>query len=340
MTRVARFHKVPVVLLCLLLVGIVGFADYVVGYERSMLVFYLLPAGLAAWFVGPIFATTLCVASVIVWILGDIAAGARYTSPVVPFWNSAVALTSLLLVVWLVLRLRSVVQDLNERVRQRTAALENEIAIRRKLEQEIAEVTERERQLLGRELHDSLCQHLTATSLAAQVLTGELQSASLPQATAAAKVTELVETGIDLSRNLARGLISLEMAGEGLCGALRELAEQTASRFNIACHCSCDESAVPADSVKPMQLYRIAQEATLNAARHSRGTTIEIRFRHRPGGVELTVGDDGIGCAADSAQASGLGLQIMKHRAALIGATLEVRHGGNGGTLVCCLLAS
>ena len=73
------------------LLVIVGFADYLTGFERSLLVFYVMPVSLAAWFVSWRFAVIICLLSVAVWIAGDIAAGAIYSSSVVPFWNAVVA---------------------------------------------------------------------------------------------------------------------------------------------------------------------------------------------------------------------------------------------------------
>ncbi len=70
------------------LLVIVGIADYLTGFERSLLVFYLLPVSLAAWFVSWRFAVIICLLSVAVWIGGDIAAGAIYSSWFVPFWNA------------------------------------------------------------------------------------------------------------------------------------------------------------------------------------------------------------------------------------------------------------
>ena len=96
------------------------------------------------------------------------------------------------------------------------------MAERQRLEEEILKVSEREQRRIGHDLHDNLCQHLTATALAGQVLGERLAAKTLPEAADAAQVVQLAEEGIDLARNLARGLYPVEMEAEGLMGAFQE----------------------------------------------------------------------------------------------------------------------
>jgi hypothetical protein len=116
------------------LLVIVGIADYITGFERSLLVFYLLPVSLAGWFVSWRFAVVICLLSVAVWIGGDIAAGAVYSSSFVPFWNATMAVAFFLVVIWLLQKLRSLLDELENRIRQRTAALRHEMKARERLE--------------------------------------------------------------------------------------------------------------------------------------------------------------------------------------------------------------
>jgi signal transduction histidine kinase len=87
-------------------------------------------------------------------------------------------------------------------------------------------------------------------------------------------------------------------------------------------------------------LYRIAQEALTNAAKHAQARTIRVRL-HCPAqdGVTLTVRDDGIGRTASAQQGfrtGGLGLGIMAHRAGVIHAKLTIEDAPRGGTIVTC----
>jgi signal transduction histidine kinase len=93
---------------------------------------------------------------------------------------------------------------------------------------------------------------------------------------------------------------------------------------------------MPDDAVET-HLFRIAQEAMNNAAKHARATHIDLILAATAGGgLRLSIEDDGIGFTEPSPQVQGMGLQIMQHRANVIGATLEIRRGTPGGTAVIC----
>ena len=124
----------------------------------------------------------------------------------------------------LLYKLRTVLRELDQRVRDRTVALRREIAERKRLDKEISEVADRERLLLGQELHDGLCQHLTGTALTAQTLRERLAARSAGEVAQADQVVRYLEQGIDMSRNLARGLFSPELEAVGLRVALPGLA--------------------------------------------------------------------------------------------------------------------
>src|SRR4029077_5748891 len=210
----------------LILVGVVGYLDYVTGYERSLSLFYLIPISLATWFGGLIFGLVMALLSVVVWILSDVAAGI----PVVGVWNAGMALASYIAFTVVLWKLRTVLDELDRRVRERTAALQREIAERERLDQEIAEIADRERRRLGQNLHDSLGQHLTGTALAAQVLREKLAARSAVEVAEADKVVRYIEEGIDVTRNLARGFFSPELDADGLSVALQGLAENISER--------------------------------------------------------------------------------------------------------------
>src|SRR5207245_10307683 len=131
--------------------------------------------------------------------------------PTVGAWNLVMALAAYVVFAVLLSKLRAVLGDLENRVRERTKALRREIAERQRLDREIAEVADRERRRLGQDLHDSLCQHLTGTALAAQVLKDKLATKSVPEASEAEKLVRYVEEGNDLNRHLARGLYSSDL---------------------------------------------------------------------------------------------------------------------------------
>jgi signal transduction histidine kinase len=314
----------------------IGFVDYVTGWEFSFSVFYLLALGLAAWFVGKGFAWFLSVLSVAVSLTGDLATGERYSNRLVPWWNAAIVLVFYFVVVWLLARLRTVYAELEERVKQRTSALTDEMAERQRLEQEILQISERERRQIGHDLHDSLCQHFTATALAGQVLTEQLSAKRLPEAADAGRIVDMVEGGIDLARSLARGLYPAELDAEGLMSAFQEFADSVSKGAKVHCVFSCDPPVLIHSDFAATHLYRITQEAVRNALRHGKPRRIDINLSQREGQVRLTVEDDGVGLPEDAPAGSGLGIRIMGHRAAMVGGTVFVEPAPTGGTMVIC----
>jgi signal transduction histidine kinase len=322
------------VVACLLLVGIVGYIDYLTGYERSLLLFYLLPISLAAWFGSLIFSLAIVVVSVAVWKLSDLAAGI----PEIGFWNAGMAFFSYALFAGVLSRLRTLVLELDRRVHERTAALQHEIAKRQRLNEEIVRVADRERRRLGHDLHDSLGQHLTGTALAAQVLKEKLAERSAPEVPEAEKLVRYVEEGIDLTRNLARGFFSPELEADGLIVALQGLAENITERFRINCVFDGGKLVRIYDSTVATQLYRIAQEAAINSVKHAAAKRIDIRLAMDGPELNLTIIDDGIGFPEKLPQPEGLGLRLMRHSAALTGAIFDVRRNGRNGTIATCKL--
>jgi signal transduction histidine kinase len=319
------------------LVAIIGLFDYLTGFEIYFFAFYLIPTALAAWFVSRGFAfflSTLCVA---ISVAGDVKAGARYSSVFVLAWNSIITVTFYFTVVWILARLRWVYNDLEERVRRRTAALNSEMRERARLEEEILRISEREQRRIGHDLHDSLCQHLTATALAGQVLTEQLQPTP-QQAKAAGQIVAFIEEAIELTRKLARGLYPVELKGEGLMDALSELAGIIRERFKIGCRFECQGPMLLLKHEDAVHLYRIAQEAANNAVRHSQAREIVIRLDTDDQLMTLTVSDDGIGLPETPRSRFGMGLRIMDHRASLIGAKFKVERLPVRGTRVACQL--
>ncbi len=322
--------------LSLAMVAIVGLFDFLTGFELTVFAFYLIPVILAVWFVGWRFGIAVSALCVMVSIAGDLIAGARYSSSLVPVWNTAISLTMFLVVVWILASLRALHNELEERVRQRTAALNTEMQERVRLEEEILSISEREQQRIGHDLHDSLCQHLTGVALAGEVLSGQLAAKSLPEAKAAGHIVEMVEGAIDLTRTLARGLHPLDLTGEGFTDALRQLASTMTEGFKTPCTFECDLPVEIAEPVVATHLYRIAQEAVTNAVKHSSARTIIVRLDGAGSGLTLTVSDDGVGELPKVSR--GMGLRTMAYRASVIGATFNIERQLSGGTRVTCIL--
>lgn len=330
--------RVAMMATALLVIILTGLVDYLTGNEISFSVFYLLGVALAVWFVGRGFGILASSLSVVVWLTGDFASGARYANPWIPIWNALVLLTFYIVVVWLLANLRTLNNNLEHLVRQRTVALTEEMAERERAERELLEISEREQRRIGQDLHDSVCQQLTGAMLAGQVLKEKLAALQLTLAMDAGQVVALVEQSIDLSRKLAKGLHPVEMEADGLMLAMEEYAAAASGLFKVGCRFECDSPVLIHDPAIAGHLYRIAQEAVGNAIKHGKAKNILIRLEADEQNTVLSIKDDGSGLPAALPKNRGMGLRIMAHRSAMIGGKFLARPDEAGGTLVTCEL--
>jgi signal transduction histidine kinase len=325
-------------LVCICLVLVVGLVDYATGYETFFFVFYLLAVFLGTWRVGTAFGILISALSVTAWISTNIAAGERYSSYFVPVWNALIMFAFYVIVVVLLALLKKLRAELEERVQLRTAALTREIQERMRLQKELLETSEREQRRIGRDLHDGLCQHLTGTALAGHLLGQKLTGQSPAEAAEAARLVELIEAAIELTRNLSQQLDPVDFKAGRLADHFAELAAATGERSKVACHFECS-LATPLDNAEvATQLFRIAQEAVANAVRHARAAHINICLDSADDEIVLTITDDGAGLPEKIPDGGGLGLRTMAYRADLIGATFNLERLSTHGTRVTCAL--
>jgi signal transduction histidine kinase len=337
--RLEAWSKPSLAALCLGIVAAVAGVDYLTGFETFFFIFYLFAVFLATWFVGALFGALISAFSVTAWVSTNIAAGERYSSYFIPIWNAAIMFAFYLVVVGLLARLRNLQKELEDRVRRRTADLTKEIQGRMRLQKELLETAEREQRRIGYDLHDGLCQHLTGTALASQVLSQKLANKLLPESAEARRVVELVEEAIELTRSLARGLDPIEIQTGQLADNFQALAASNGERFNVSCQFECPQGVPLRDVNVATQLYRIAQEAVANAARHGNARHINIRLDTADRKIVLTITDDGSGLPENAGTGDGMGLRIMAYRAAMIGASFHIeRLSSLPGTRVTCTL--
>ena len=339
-SRIDPRLKRQLTLVTVALVLLIGLADFHLSTDFSMQVFYFLPVALAVVARGPRFGLFIALACVASWVAGDIAAGARFTSFVVPVWNATICLATYLVLIWLLARLLQLQQGLELRVEQRTAALAEEIVERQRLERSVLEISERERRSIGHDLHDGLSQHLTGTAITGQLLADQLQERAAEETADARKLVGLVKSAITQTRHMAKGLLLADIDAEGLPSALLEFCTTTGSQFRVTCTFLHEEPAVslPTDNGVASHLFRIAQEAVRNAIRHGRAKHINVQLHARNHQLELKIQDDGSGLPPLAQRGEGLGLRIMAHRAGMIGASFVIERVPTGGTLVKCSL--
>lgn len=316
------------------LLVVVGFGDYITGYNLTFLIFYLIPILFVLRRLGQVSAFVMSVLSALVWLFTDFEAGRHYSDWLTPVWNGTIRLSVFILVILLF----SASDHLRVLVEQRTKKLRQEIQERLRLEKELLEIAESEQKRIGHDLHDSLGQHLTATALAGKVLAKKLASKSPVEPAMAARVVAMVEEAIELTRNLARTLHPIEIGADGLEDALQNLATNMSKAFNVPCHFQHSGTVVLKDDKTGIHLYRIAQEAVGNAIRHGRARSVVISLDSTRGSTMLSVTDDGIGLPADARAKKGMGLRIMDYRAGMIGATFDIQNLPAGGVRAVCVL--
>ena len=217
------------------------------------------------------------------------------------------------------------------------AAIISDVTEQHRLQRGILEVSELERRRIGQDLHDSLCQMLTATTFAIGALEERLATKNAPAAQSAHEIGELLRRANGEARNIARGLFPIELEAGGLIAAVQRLADEITQTGKARCEFICDPDVVVANPMQALHIYRITQEALANALRHGAATMIVIVLKLANDQIFLEVANNGrdwpIELAAPG-QSPGMGLSIMAYRARMIGGTLQVCRGNPGGTMV------
>jgi signal transduction histidine kinase len=344
LTRLKQFQTWPkkvVILASIWFVTLVGLADYITGYETFFFTFYLLPIFAGTWRISTVFGVLTSALSVAAWVSSNIEDGAHYSNYFIPVWNAAIMFAIYLIIVLLLARLKRIHGKLEERVRQRTEALTQEIQTRTRLQKELLETSDREQRRIGRDLHDGLCQHLTGTALAGHFLEQKLAGKSPGDAGEASRLVQLIEQAIELTRNLSHQLDPVELKTGKLIDHFEDMAADTSQRFKVRCQFERSLPHPPEDAAVATHLYRIAQDAVTNAVKHGRAKSINIGLDSAADEIVLTITDDGTGqteTKPNGMQDAEMRQRAMAYRADLIGATFNIERLNTHGTRVTCVL--
>jgi PAS domain S-box-containing protein len=213
-----------------------------------------------------------------------------------------------------------------------------DVTERHRLETEILEVSTREQRRIGHDLHDGVCQQLAGIAFLSDILADKLEEQGRPEAAEARKITELVNIANKQTKGVARGLFPVRLEENGLVSALEELVEGASAVFKTRGELLCETPVAVKDHAVAHHLYFIAQEAILNAVRHGKASHIKVILAGGPDQTcVMKVQDNGSGMGvAPPPQNRGMGILIMKYRARIIGAELEVGNRSTGGTEVVC----
>ncbi len=215
--------------------------------------------------------------------------------------------------------------------------IHRDLTERKRLERAVVEIASGEQRRIGQDLHDTVAQELTALSLLGKDL-AEIVGSDPPKAPLVERMNQGLQRSQRELRAVLRGLLPVAVDAGGLMASLADLAARTHQEGKVACTIECPVPVSVTDNLTATHLYLIAQEAVHNAVRHARARTVRIALR-ADGGLVLSVRDDGIGLPAESAPHQGMGLYIMRSRAAVIGARLSLEPAEPSGTVVTCVLA-
>ncbi len=234
--------------------------------------------------------------------------------------------------------LTGILQDITDRKR----------AEQDRLQAELVHIVWEQQRHFGQELHDSFGQELTGIRLLIDSLRQRLKNHQLPEAETAEELASLIRDAQAKMRGMARGLFPVEIFAHGLMSALEDLANTIRSSRQVECSFHCEGSVDVDSNEVATHLFRIAQEATTNAVKHSGAKHIRISLMGKGPRLVLAIQDDGSGLPPDAMNqaslASGMGLRTMKYRANVVGADLTIHSAkdpsssdASCGTIVRCV---
>lgn len=221
--------------------------------------------------------------------------------------------------------------DLEEQVEQRTRELgEAHAQLIATAQQEAAEA---ERSRLARELHDVVTQLLFSINLIAGSLPRLWKSDPATAERTTAELQRLTRGALAEMRTLLRELRPEGITDADLGTLVTHLCEGLAARHDIPVTVNADVAQELPSQVH-MALYRIAQEAMNNVAKHANASSLVVDLTGTNGQVRLSVTDDGYGFDPADVRSGALGLEIMRERASEIGADIAIVGGADSGTAV------
>jgi len=229
-------------------------------------------------------------------------------------------------------------RDLRREVEERVRA-ERALQASREELREIAAISatarEAEQRRIARELHDELAQTLAALKNDLEWLIDRVPQDDAPLARKIAAMHTMARGAVAATRRIASDLRPLMLDDLGFAAAMQWLVEDFRHRHGIACALHVDPPELQLDEPYATAVFRIAQEALANVARHAAASHADVDLVHRDDAIALTIRDDGAGFDPGAPRkSSSFGLVGLRERAYLVGGTLQITTTLGEGTTV------
>jgi signal transduction histidine kinase len=307
----------------------IAFYDYSTGYEVSLSILYCLPIFIVAWCCDRNSGVLMALLASITWWWADVQSGHPYLQNWLEGWEVFVRCGFFVITAIGT----SAVKQQRDASASRIALLEYS----QRLEREIIGISEREQERIGQDLHDGICQYLAALSCSAASLKSDLEGRHLAaESKVADELAGFLRDAVIQIRNLARGLVPVQMDEAGLASALEELTASATRLLGIRCVYESAGTPLIRDNAVAMHLYRIAQEAINNATKHGKAANVRVSLIADEKATTLRIADDGSGISKTATESDGMGLGLMLYRARLVGGELNIESPNTGGTIVSC----
>jgi signal transduction histidine kinase len=330
-----RAQLAKVLIIGLACVALIAELDFVTGPEIAFALFYLLPVGVSAWFGGRWVALVVAVCAAIIRTWFDLKGGRHYSHPWIVYWNGGVRLSIFVIIAILVDIIKKLTDGLQELVRLRTAALEAEIQSRKEVERVVTEISAREQQRLGADLHDQLAGHLTGLAFHAKALAESLQKRDEPETPDAEKLVGYLNQALKQLRAFCRLLAPVDTGN--LEPGLTRLGAQIETAFGITCIVQTPKDPPQLGLNRARLMYNITQEAVRRAVEKQMAKHVEINLEQEGSLLRMTVTHDGQ-TAKEPASPSDtdLELRVMKYRAETLGGEILVQRDSQGRSRLVC----
>jgi len=214
----------------------------------------------------------------------------------------------------------------------------------RQLSHQILQAQEEERLRISRDLHDEIAQTLVGINVHLATLTREAAGGPVGLRQKIARTQQMVERSVEKVHQFARELRPALLDDLGLIPALHAFMKSFTKRTGVRANLTAFAAVERLDAAKRTVLFRVAQEALTNVARHAQASRVEVIIQKLPDGICMKIKDDGKSFQVDRLMHGNggkhLGLLGMRERLEMIGGSFEVESAPGHGTTITAKIPS